>query len=62
MAVLLNLSGWIERRRKDVGPYADVIIHGVAAYENEIKALRGMAYRSKSEHINGCDCIQCVPF
>lgn len=36
----LNLSGWIERRRSDVGPYAEPIIKGVAEYEAEIKRLR----------------------
>ena len=36
----LNLSGWIERRRADVGPYAEPIIKGVAEYEAEIARLR----------------------
>lgn len=40
MTVDLNLSGWIERRRSDVGPYAEPIIKGVAAYEAEISRLR----------------------
>lgn len=40
MTVDLNLSGWIERRRSDVGPYADHIINGVAEYEAEIVRLR----------------------
>jgi len=35
----LNLSLWIDRRRKDVGPYADYIIKGVAEYEAEIARL-----------------------
>ena len=38
--VLLNLSDWIERRRSDVGPYGDHIIHSVKAYEAEIQRLR----------------------
>jgi hypothetical protein len=35
-----NLSGWIERRKRDVGPYADHIISSVSAYEVEIERLR----------------------
>ena len=42
----LNLSGWIERRRADVGPYADHIIKGVAEYEAEIARLRAALGRS----------------
>ena len=38
--VTLNLSAWIERREKDVGTYADHIIHSVKAYEDEIAELR----------------------
>lgn len=40
MSVILNLSGWIDRRKQDIGPYADHIIHSVAAYEAEITELR----------------------
>lgn len=40
MAVVLNLADWIERRKADVGPYADHIIHSVRAYEAEIASLR----------------------
>lgn len=36
----LNLSGWIERRQKDVGPYASQIIKAVRAYEAELTTLR----------------------
>jgi hypothetical protein len=36
---ILNLSAWIYRRRKEVGPYADHIIHSVEAYEARITAL-----------------------
>lgn len=46
MSVDLNLSGWIERRRSDIGPYAEPIIKGVAAYEAEISRLRGALGRS----------------
>ncbi len=38
--VTLNLAAWIERRKSDVGPYADHIIHSVRAYEAEIEKLR----------------------
>jgi hypothetical protein len=38
----LNLSGWLERRKSDVGPfYADYIIKSVREYEDEIMRLRG---------------------
>lgn len=36
---ILNLSSWIDRRRKEVGPYADHIVHSVKAYEDRITAL-----------------------
>lgn len=36
---ILNLSAWIYRRRKEVGPYADHIVHSVKAYEARITAL-----------------------
>ena len=36
----LNLSEWTERRRSDVGPYSDHIIHSVKAYEAEIQRHR----------------------
>ena len=36
---ILNLSAWIDRRRKEVGPYADHIVHSVKAYEARITAL-----------------------
>jgi hypothetical protein len=36
----LNLSGWIDRRKIAVGPYADHIIKSVRAYEVEIERLR----------------------
>lgn len=36
----LNLAGWIERRKRDVGPYADHIIKAVTAYEVELRNLR----------------------
>lgn len=36
---ILNLSAWIDRRRKEVGPYADHIVHSVKAYEARIAAL-----------------------
>lgn len=36
----LNLSGWIERRKSDVGPYADHIIKSVRMYEAEIEKAR----------------------
>lgn len=36
----LNLSGWIERRKRDVGPYADHIIKQTGQYEREIERLR----------------------
>jgi hypothetical protein len=36
----LNASGWIEHRKRDVGPYADHIIRCVRAYEVEIERLR----------------------
>jgi hypothetical protein len=36
----LNASGWIEHRKRDVGPYADYIIRCVRAYEIEIQDLR----------------------
>ena len=36
----LNLAGWIERRKSDVGPYADHIIKSVRIYEVEIERLR----------------------
>jgi hypothetical protein len=36
----LNLSGWIKRRKSDVGPYADHIIKSVKRYEEEIMRLR----------------------
>ena len=32
----LNLSEWIERRKSDIGPYAEHIIHSVKAYEAHI--------------------------
>lgn len=35
----LNLSGWIERRKRDVGPYSDVIIDGARKYEARIEEL-----------------------
>lgn len=38
--LILNLADWIERRKKDVGPYADYIIHSVRHYEAEIERLR----------------------
>ena len=37
----LNLSGWIERRKSDVGPYAEHIIRSVRAYEAELTTHRG---------------------
>lgn len=36
---MLNLAAWIDRRKSDVGPYADHIIHSVRAYEDRITAL-----------------------
>lgn len=36
---ILNLSAWIDRRRKEVGPYADHIVHSVKAYEARITSL-----------------------
>lgn len=62
MAVLLNLADWIERRKAATGPYAEHIVHSVRAYEAEIAGLRVMAFKPKSEHADGCRCIQCVPF
>lgn len=41
--LMLNLSAWIERRRRAVGPYADHIIHSVSKYEAEIERLRAVA-------------------
>lgn len=41
--LMLNLSAWIERRKQDVGPYADHIIHSVSKYEAEIERLRAVA-------------------
>lgn len=38
--MILNLSSWIERREKEIGPYAEHIIHSVKHYEAEITARR----------------------
>lgn len=35
---ILNLSAWIERRSKQVGPLARHIVHSVTAYETHITA------------------------
>lgn len=44
---ILNLSSWIDRRRKEVGPYADHIVHSVKAYEARITALEAENARLK---------------
>ena len=59
---ILNLTDWIERRKADIGPYADAIMAGTRGYEDEIRRLRIMAYQPASRHEEGCDCGQCVPF
>lgn len=41
----LNLADWIDRRRADVGPYADHIIKSVRSHEAEIERLRGFIAR-----------------
>ena len=40
LTLLLNLSGWIERRKDALGGYGDHIVHSVKAYEDEIEHLR----------------------
>lgn len=35
----LNLSAWIERRSKSVGPYADYIVRSVKRYEAQIARI-----------------------
>ena len=53
MAVLLNLSSWIERRRDHVGPYAEHIVHSVKAYEREIERLRACLDATRDEICEG---------
>lgn len=50
--MILNLAAWIERRKKDVGPYADHIIHSVKAYEAEIQRLRDVLEKT-GDHPHG---------
>jgi hypothetical protein len=40
--VSLNLSGWVERRKYDIGPYAYYIIKAVREQEAEIQQLRDL--------------------
>ena len=60
--LVLNLADWIERRKLEIGPYADHIERSVRHYEAEIQRFRTIAYEPSSRHEEGCDCIQCAPF
>ena len=47
--ITLNLSAWIERRKNDVGPYADHIIRSTKEYEEEIADLRRQLYYERDK-------------
>lgn len=38
--LLLNLSAWIDRRKKEIGPHSSHIINSTLQYEAEIQRLR----------------------
>jgi hypothetical protein len=54
--VSLNLSGWVDRRKQDIGPYSFYIIKMVTEQETEIKKLRDrLITLERTKVVNCCE-------